>query len=446
MKKFYTLIAAAATVLGASALPTVVSNPQFVLSNANDVNAVGTAAEFAPAKAVAVAPTGTYNVVGEGTVSEDFLWNINSELTEVEAAAPGSTWAITIEQSASDPAWYRTIIYNENSPMVDIMGEADNSYFYFNVADANKVYTTEFSIAGTYRVFQKNEESGVGELLANPTGFFATGTLYGKLENGILTFPPSAFYYLDMDAGRFKAIDQLGAFRIAMPGVEMPAFFHEYTNCEFSDGMLGSFFYFTLQDGTELEGPFASQITIKEVISNPGMFMLEKPWFQWFEGGQPLVVDCTDSSYGVINAQNTGINVSTYGPATIASYSYFYDTYAELQDKVPTNTDHYIITLSETANGRRVDIGNMACMYNFPAMPAGGDPDPNYYYIFGKIDTNKPSYFLVPELSGIESVVVDNNAAGECEYYNLQGVRVANPESGLYIVRQGNKVQKVVIR
>jgi hypothetical protein len=31
------------------------------------------------------------------------------------------------------------------------------------------------------------------------------------------------------------------------------------------------------------------------------------------------------------------------------------------------------------------------------------------------------------------------------EYYNLQGIRVENPESGLYIRRQGNKSTKVYI-
>lgn len=46
--------------------------------------------------------------------------------------------------------------------------------------------------------------------------------------------------------------------------------------------------------------------------------------------------------------------------------------------------------------------------------------------------------------TGIEGVEADENAPAE--YYNLQGVRVANPENGLYIVRQGNKVTKQIIR
>ncbi len=46
--------------------------------------------------------------------------------------------------------------------------------------------------------------------------------------------------------------------------------------------------------------------------------------------------------------------------------------------------------------------------------------------------------------SGVEAVVVDENAP--VEYYNLQGIRVANPENGLFIRRQGNSVSKVYIR
>lgn len=45
--------------------------------------------------------------------------------------------------------------------------------------------------------------------------------------------------------------------------------------------------------------------------------------------------------------------------------------------------------------------------------------------------------------SGLATIVADENAP--VEYYNLQGVRVANPENGLYIRRQGSKVEKVVL-
>lgn len=51
------------------------------------------------------------------------------------------------------------------------------------------------------------------------------------------------------------------------------------------------------------------------------------------------------------------------------------------------------------------------------------------------------------ESSGISDIVVDEvEANGPAVYYNLQGVEVANPENGIYIVRRGNKVTKELIR
>lgn len=47
--------------------------------------------------------------------------------------------------------------------------------------------------------------------------------------------------------------------------------------------------------------------------------------------------------------------------------------------------------------------------------------------------------------SGVEAAVVADQEA-PVEYYNLQGVRVANPEGGIFIRRQGTSVSKVVIR
>ena len=40
--------------------------------------------------------------------------------------------------------------------------------------------------------------------------------------------------------------------------------------------------------------------------------------------------------------------------------------------------------------------------------------------------------------------VADENAP--VEYFNLQGVRVAEPENGLYIRRQGKNVSKVFVK
>ena len=44
--------------------------------------------------------------------------------------------------------------------------------------------------------------------------------------------------------------------------------------------------------------------------------------------------------------------------------------------------------------------------------------------------------------TAIEEVATDN---APVEYYNLQGVKVANPENGIFIKKQGSKTTKVVL-
>ena len=60
-------------------------------------------------------------------------------------------------------------------------------------------------------------------------------------------------------------------------------------------------------------------------------------------------------------------------------------------------------------------------------------------------DANLLSVYLPGDTSAIGNVGVNEENA-PVEYFNLQGIRVDNPENGLFIRRQGNKVSKVIIR
>ena len=52
---------------------------------------------------------------------------------------------------------------------------------------------------------------------------------------------------------------------------------------------------------------------------------------------------------------------------------------------------------------------------------------------------------FVTGVDGTTAIEDIEAADAPVEYYNLQGIRVANPTSGLYIKRQGNKVTKVIL-
>ena len=63
--------------------------------------------------------------------------------------------------------------------------------------------------------------------------------------------------------------------------------------------------------------------------------------------------------------------------------------------------------------------------------------------VWAFVSTQGLVYYSTDETVAIEEVEADANAP--VEYYNLQGVKVANPEKGLFIKKQGNKATKVVL-
>lgn len=54
-----------------------------------------------------------------------------------------------------------------------------------------------------------------------------------------------------------------------------------------------------------------------------------------------------------------------------------------------------------------------------------------------------PIAYFPADQSGVNAIASENGVA---EYYNMQGVKVANPENGLYIVVKNGKAQKVLVK
>ena len=71
------------------------------------------------------------------------------------------------------------------------------------------------------------------------------------------------------------------------------------------------------------------------------------------------------------------------------------------------------------------------------------DLDGAQYVYFATSDEDLPEW-TVGSGSGVASIASDNNVAPK--YFNLQGVQVANPENGLFIVVKGNKTSKVLVK
>lgn len=87
-------------------------------------------------------------------------------------------------------------------------------------------------------------------------------------------------------------------------------------------------------------------------------------------------------------------------------------------------------TFKTTFTGK--DMSNITLLYDFGTNPENTDI----------LVRNIVIKDMDP--SGVEGVYTTEDAAPE--YFNLQGIRVANPGEGIYIVRRGNKVTKEIVR
>ena len=99
-----------------------------------------------------------------------------------------------------------------------------------------------------------------------------------------------------------------------------------------------------------------------------------------------------------------------------------------------------LLTLVEGGENIVLPEETAACMaeltYNSPS-------DVTLYVSEGSwIEPEDPTDPEDPGASAITEIEAGNNTAAE--YYNLQGVKIAKPEKGVYIMRQGSKTAKVV--
>ena len=86
---------------------------------------------------------------------------------------------------------------------------------------------------------------------------------------------------------------------------------------------------------------------------------------------------------------------------------------------------------------------NLRNHYNLESVPAGTYNVTVVVTVFNEKPSLYVTEFATP--TGIADITVDENAA--VEYFNLQGIRVAQPEQGgIYIRRQGNSVSKVLVK
>lgn len=149
-------------------------------------------------------------------------------------------------------------------------------------------------------------------------------------------------------------------------------------------------------------------------------------WYVYdYKNQKPLDVQVTDEKTVDLSSQ-----LSRGGEATQYFWyvgSPWYDDYGDLTGEELYVDEEY--TIENGVTTFKIDIDGIMCVMANPLFP-------DLYLYTNLLDVRG---------SGIEEITVDDVDA-QAEYYNLNGIRVANPGPGIYICRKGDKATKVLIK
>ncbi|MBD5177867.1 MAG: hypothetical protein HDT04_04485 [Bacteroidales bacterium] len=171
--------------------------------------------------------------------------------------------------------------------------------------------------------------------------------------------------------------------------------------------------------------------TIQACADYPGIYRILNPLKMTYEAlkinstSPALVFDASDPTDVLIALSDSGLSSNAAGYFLYFSSSYLY----AMQD-VQTPAEERVVLKSDGNNYELYAKGESLRMFT--------TGDQQFYYCSEKATSFKYTY----DPAGVENVVVNDENA-PVEFYNLQGIRVANPDNGIYIRRQGNQATKV---
>ncbi len=116
------------------------------------------------------------------------------------------------------------------------------------------------------------------------------------------------------------------------------------------------------------------------------------------------------------------------------------DAYGNLLEGLLTNEYYGMTNTLEHQTG----VVEYDSEYGYPLVYTESQMD--FYDQTKQVPFLRKEFSNYVNVAGVQNVVADNDENSPVEYYNLQGVRIENPTTGLYICRQGKTVKKILIK
>lgn len=397
--------------------------------------------------AFAAAPSGTraseteWKYMGEGTFADPLLCNIYS------GTYPDPV-KVRVEQSVTDPAVYRIVepwnAFFESHTDNTVIPE--HHYMIIDASDPDFVLVRENRIPF--------EDPDYGEVLYKSMSqfsvdFFAdNGKSYEEAREMFMT--NMSYFNITMKEGMIKFPGN--CFGIKYPAIPAP---DGKTGWEPMVGEMAYEGYLLLPNGTMeddwtslgtgkmLEGfvwtvfdadPKEKEVEVFENNKVKGVYKIPAAFTDSYEKANPLIIDARDPGWVRIDKMDTRIKTQDYGNLWILSVSANgFEDYDGMVGFDPINEERNI-----TLKDKYIDIPAQSVYLQFPEY--------NNWSVMSN-DLAVDSYIKLPGYveSSVEDIFVTED--GVTEYYDLQGMRIAEPAAGqIVIVRKGDKVSKEIMR
>lgn len=192
-----------------------------------------------------------------------------------------------------------------------------------------------------------------------------------------------------------------------------------YTDCMVTDLM-------------ELGPGEAYKVTVQQSISTPGYYRIVNPYGKTSPFGDRTTHTCDCNHYIYINAVNPQrVYIERSIPGVSLNGSNYLIFSCAVENLIYESPEDIDPNLWGTKSGQVITLPENTVIYN---------EYPFYYWHYNVT----PFRLELPESGSVNIIMADEDVNVEPEYFNMQGVRVADPVSGqLLIRRQGTRIDKI---
>lgn len=335
------------------------------------------------------------------------------------ASQAGRNDTLTFTQDPTDPTKVKIDGFKLENVTGSVVGTIDEE------ARTLTIPRTPFKLpSGSYAIFQSYKVDGANTYNYSPLADPIVFTYYGGVWKMKARTAFGAGFYNKADDANPVSTYWVRFNNQFWGDVQ----WQEMGTTKFIDQFFSVCFGWTVENGKVAE----KDVTVHRAAPGVDIFKVDGAIAAVPAKNKPMLIDATDPTHVLIPVQ--GSNVSSTGRGQI------YYTNVDFMNLNPVVNSGDLFTVCTLKDGViTIPKNNVRTNWCEWYNNNGADASKSWF----TWTTSKECTLVLPD----NEVAVDEigNENAPVEYYNLQGVKVANPENGIFIRRQGSKATKVVM-